>query len=108
MNRTMLAKELKTVGVTLNGWMPVMQCDVCDRLWEPFKTAFDAMATLRFDYWRCPNGCNASAKVHHEFATVVPNLVEINGITGMVFGADDVEDFERYVYSLDATQVPNR
>ena len=108
MNRSILTRELKTVGVSLNGWMPVLQCDVCDHLWEPFRTAVDSSATLRFDYWKCPNRCNASAKLSREISTVIPNLVEINGIDGMVFGDDDMEEFERYVRSLDATQIPNK
>ena len=108
MNRSILTKELKSVGVSLNGWMPVMQCDVCGHTWEPFKTAVDSSATLRFDYWKCPNQCNASAQLSREIATVIPHLVEINDISGMVFGDDDLEEFERFVQSLETTQIPNK
>ena len=56
MNRNDLERELKSVGVTLKGWMPVLQCDTCKRNWEPFSIAVGASApTVRFDYWKCNN-----------------------------------------------------
>jgi hypothetical protein len=109
MNRDSLEQELKNVGVTLKGWLPVLQCDVCKHHWEPFTTAVGSSApTVRFDYWQCKNGCNASAKPSHELQTALPRYVVINDIPGMIFEESDMEDFERYVRSMDVTEITNR
>ena len=109
MNRDALEQELKNVGVTLKGWLPVLQCDVCKYHWEPFTAAVGASApTVRFDYWQCKNRCNSAAKPSRELQTALPRYVVINDIPGMLFDESDLEDFERYVRSMDATEVPNR
>jgi hypothetical protein len=109
MNRDLLESELKRARVSLNGWLPVMQCDVCKQRWEPFATAAGESApTARFDYWMCPNRCNADAQVGLEIKTAIPRYVLINDIPGMVFGDEDLREFERYVRSMDATEVQNR
>jgi hypothetical protein len=109
MTRNILERELKAVGISLNGWMPVLQCDVCGHQWEPFpKTADLANATVRFDYWKCSRNCNANAQLDQAIVTALPRYVEINGVPGMVFDDDDLREFERYVRSMDATQVPNK
>jgi hypothetical protein len=56
----------------------------------------------------CPNKCNADAQVGHEIKTVVPRHVVINDVPGMIFDDEDLEEFERYVRSMDATQIFNR
>lgn len=109
MKRAQLEQELKRVGVSLNGWLPVLQCDVCKRRWEPFNADGGPSApTARLDYWKCPNNCNADAKVGREVQTVVPRLLVLNDITGMIFSDEDSIEFERYVRSMDATEIPNR
>jgi len=109
MDRTVLAKELKAVGVSLNGWMPVLQCDECKGQWEPFHTAVGSLApTARLDYWKCPNNCNADAWMSRTIETALPRHVVINDIPGMLFGDEDLREFELYAYSMDATQVPNK
>lgn len=111
MNRDALEQELKNVGVTLKGWLPVLQCDVCKHHWEPFSTSVGSTSsapTVRFDYWQCKNRCNASAKPSRELQTAMPKYVVINDIPGMLFDESDREDFERYVRSMDATEIPNR
>jgi hypothetical protein len=109
MNRSTLARELKAVGVRLDGWMPVVQCDVCENRWEPFaKGVGSSAATARFDYWKCPNGCNASEKLSRQTEAVIPRYVVISDIPGMVFGEDDLAEFKRYALSMDATQIPNK
>jgi hypothetical protein len=109
MNRSILETKLKKVGVTLNGWMPVLQCDACKHRWEPFNLAIGSSApTARFDYWKCPNNCNAGAQVSNEIQTAMPRYVVMNNIPGMIFSDQDLPEFERYVRSMDATEVPNR
>jgi len=109
MNREQLESELKRAHVSVNGWLPVLQCDICKRRWEPFATAVgDIAATARFDYWICPNRCNKAAKVPLEVKTAVPRYVVINDVPGMVFDDADYEEFDRYVRSMDATEVYNR
>jgi hypothetical protein len=109
MNRSILARELKTVGVRLNGWMPVLQCDACKHRWEPFRAAVGSSApTASFDCWKCPNKCNATAQMSREIETITPRYVVINEIPGMIFGDEDLLEFERYARSMDSTIVPNR
>jgi|SRR5215467_2510535 len=107
MNRSILEKELKVAGVSLNGWMPVLQCDTCKRRWEPFSTVVgDAAPTARFDYWKCPSGCNEASTISYALQTVLPRYVVVNDIPGMIFGDEDLPDFERYVRSMDMTLIP--
>lgn len=109
MNREQLESKLKRAHVNLNGWLPVLQCDLCKRRWEPFAAAVgDNAPTARFDYWICPNGCNRTAAVDLEVKTAIPTYVVINDIPGMLFGDEDLADFERYVRSMEATEVQNR
>ena len=56
----------------------------------------------------CPNKCNADAEVGFEIKTAIPTYVMINDVPGMIFGDEDLEEFERYVRSMDATEVYNR
>jgi hypothetical protein len=56
----------------------------------------------------CPNKCNANADVGIEVKTAIPRLVMISDVPGMIFGDDDLAEFERYVRSMDATEVFNR
>ena len=108
MNRNTLERDLKKVGVSLKGWLPVLQCDVCKHHWEPFSAAVGATApTVRFDYWQCKNKCNAGAQPSHELQTALPKYIVINDVPGMLFGEDDLREFEEYVRSMDATQIPN-
>jgi hypothetical protein len=109
MNRNTLERDLKKVGVTIKGWMPVLQCDVCKQHWEPFSTAVGASApTVRVDYWQCKNKCNAGAQPSQELQTVLPKYIVLNDVPAMLFGEGDLEEFEQYVGSMDATIVPNR
>jgi hypothetical protein len=81
MNRNALEQDLKKVGVSLKGWLPVLQCDVCKHHWEPFSTAVGATApTVRFDYWQCKNNCNAGSHPSHGLQTALPKYVVINDI----------------------------
>ena len=106
-NRTLLERALKKVGISLYGWMPVLQCDDCKNRWEPFNPAVGTSTpTARFDYWKCPNNCNAGAQVGREVQTAIPRHIVINDIPGMIFSDDDLPEFERYVRSMDATEVP--
>jgi hypothetical protein len=110
MNRDILESELKRAGVSLNGWLPVLQCDTCKKRWEPFAVAVDGPSapTARFDYWVCPNKCNADAQVGLEIKTVLPRYVMISDVPGMIFGDEDLPEFERYVRSMDATEISNK
>ncbi len=109
MNRSILERELKKANVSLKGWLPVLECDVCKETWQPFNTAVGATETpAKLDYWRCPNNCNAATKVGREIQTVLPRYVMINDIPGMIFGDEDLPEFERYVRSMDATEIQNR
>jgi hypothetical protein len=110
MNRDILESELKRAGISLNGWLPVLQCDTCKKRWEPFAVAVDGPSapTARFDYWVCPNKCNADAQVGLEIKTVLPRYVMINDVPGMIFGDEDLPEFERYVRSMDATEISNK
>jgi hypothetical protein len=109
MNRSDLEKELKRAGISLYGWMPVLQCDACKHRWQPFSLATGSSApTARFDYWKCPNRCNVDAQVSSAIQTVVPRYVVMNDIPGMIFSDEDLPEFERYVRSMDATEIPNR
>ncbi|HEY6121317.1 MAG TPA: hypothetical protein VIV66_15270 [Pyrinomonadaceae bacterium] len=109
MNRAVLKNELKRVGISLDGWLPVMQCDACKRRWEPFNTDVDSSGpTARLDYWKCPNKCNANAQPGREMQTAIPRYLIINDIPGMIFGDEDLPEFERYVHSMDATEIVNR
>ncbi len=109
MNRATVERELKKVGISLKGWVPVLVCDTCKRRWEPFTAAVDSNApTVRFDYWKCKNGCNATAQLNHEIQTAIPKYVVLNDIPGMIFGDEDLAEFEIYVRSMDATEIPNR
>jgi len=88
----------------------MLQCDTCKKRWEPFAVAVDGPSapTARFDYWVCPNKCNANAEVGLEIKTVLPRYVMINDVPGMVFGDEDLPEFERYVRSMDATEISNK
>jgi hypothetical protein len=109
MNRDDLQRDLKKVGVTLKGWMPVLQCDVCKHHWEPFSVAVGSNApTVRFDYWQCKNRCNANAQPSHDLQVALPRYVVLNDIPGMLFGDGDLAEFKEYVCSMDATQITNR
>ncbi len=109
MNRSILETKLKKVGVTLNGWMPVLQCDACKHRWEPFNLAIGSSApTARFDYWKCPNNCNADDQITSEIQTAMPRYIVMNDVPGMIFSDEDLPEFERYVRSMDATEVPSR
>ena len=109
MNRSILETELKKVGINVRGWLPVLECDACRERWEPFNVAVGGSSpTLRLDYWRCPNKCNAGRKASREILTATPKYVVIDDIPGMIFGDEDLPDFQRYVRSMDATEVPNR
>jgi hypothetical protein len=110
MNRDKLEAELKRTGVSLNGWLPVLQCDRCKTRWEPFAVAVDGPSapTARFDYWVCPKKCNADASVGMEIKTAIPRLVIIDDVPGMIFSDEDLPDFEQYVRSMDVTQILNR
>jgi hypothetical protein len=109
MNRSTVERELKKVGITLRGWVPILECDSCKRRWEPFTAAVGTAApTARFDYWKCRNGCNTKARLGHEIQTAIPKYIVLNDIPGMVFGEEDLKEFEGYVRSMDATEIPNR
>ena len=109
MNRSILERELKKLGITMNGWMPVFQCDTCKRRWEPFDGVVGSAApTARFDHWKCPNQCNATAHVSREVQTALPKCVVINDIPGMIFDDEDLPEFHRYVQGMDATVIPDR
>jgi len=109
MNRNDLEQDLKRVGVSLKGWFPVLQCDVCKHHWEPFSIAVGATApTIRFDYWQCKNKCNSNLQPSREVQTALPKYVMINDIPGMLFGEGDLEEFEDYVRSMDMTEIQNR
>ena len=109
MNRNTLERDLKKVGVSLNGWLPVLQCDVCKHHWQPFSAAVGGTApTVRFDYWQCKNKCNAGFQPSHALQTALPKYVVLNDIPGMIFGEEDRREFEAYVRSMDATEVFNR
>jgi len=109
MNRNDLEQDLKRVGVSLKGWVPVLQCDVCKHHWEPFSIAVGATApTIRFDYWQCKNKCNSNLQPSREVQTALPKYVMINDIPGMLFGEGDLEEFEDYVRSMDMTEIQNR
>ncbi len=109
MNRSILERELKAVGITLNGWMPTFQCDTCKHRWEPFQVVVGSTApAVKHDYWKCPNQCNATAQASRSVETVLPEYISINDIPGMIFGDEDLINFNRYVRSLELTEVPNR
>ena len=109
MNRSNVARELKGVGVSLNGWMPVLQCEACKRRWEAFHTAAgSSVPTAKVDYWMCPNKCNATRKMSREMESSIPKYVLINGVPGMIYGDEDLLEFEQYARSMDSTMVPNR
>ncbi len=109
MNRAILEQELKRVNVSLKGWLPVLECDDCKERWQPFNEVVGEQApTAKFDYWRCPHNCNATMQVSREIQTALPRYVMINDIPGMIFGDEDLSGFERYVRSMDATEISNR
>lgn len=109
MKRSTLERELKLLGVSLKGWMPVLQCDSCKEHWEPFNAAVGAAApTARLDYWQCPNECNAGKEASRAIQTAIPKYVVLNDIPGMLFSDEDLPEFETYVRSMDATEIPNR
>ena len=109
MNRSTVERELKNVGVSLTGWMPVLRCDACKERWRPFNVEDGSTApTARLDYWKCPNNCNAAAEVGRELQTAIPKYIVMNDIPGMIFSDEDLPEFERYVGSMDATEIPNR
>jgi hypothetical protein len=56
----------------------------------------------------CPKKCNENAEVGMDIKTAIPRFVMINDIPGMIFADDDLPEFERYVRSMDATEVFNR
>ena len=109
MNRAILESELKKVGVSLLGWLPALQCDTCDKRWQPFNTELGPGApTIRLDYWVCPNRCNAGSRLGKEIKSAIPRYVVINDVAGMIFGDEDLAEFEKYVHSMDVTEVHNR
>jgi len=108
MNRNIVTRELGKVGVTLTGWVPVFRCDSCGERWSPFHSVEETAApTVRFDYWQCPKGCNRAALPSDALRIISPRFVEVRGIPGVLFGNDDLPEFERYVRSMDVTQVPD-
>jgi hypothetical protein len=56
----------------------------------------------------CPKKCNADAEVGLDIKTAIPRFVVVNDVPGMIFGDEDLQEFERYVRSMDATEVFNR
>lgn len=109
MNRTILERDLKAVGVSLNGWMPLLRCDTCNYRWEPFHAVVGSTVPIaRLDYWRCPNGCNATAEVSRSIQIALPRYININDIPGMVFGEKDAEEFGRFVRSMDLTEIADK
>ncbi len=109
MKRSFLEKELKKVGVNLNGWLPVLDCSICGTRWEPFTTHTGSNAqTARFDYWKCPNDCNANARIAPEIQMALPTYVIVNDVPGMIFDDEDLPEFERYVRSMDVTEIFNK
>jgi hypothetical protein len=40
--------------------------------------------------------------------TAIPRYVEVKDNPGMIFGDEDLLDFERYVGSMDVTELANR
>ena len=79
------------------------------RRWEPFHVAVGESApTVRLDYWKCPGGCNQSMSTSHALKTALPTYVVLNDIPGMIFDAEDLSEFERFVRSMDMTEVANR
>jgi hypothetical protein len=112
MNRSTVERELKRVGVILNGWMPVLQCDACKRRWEPFQYLGEESApTVRLDYWRCPNGCNSLLEASDALKNCNSQVCRgERTIRGMIFGDEDLPDFERYVgfYGHDGSRKSKR
>ena len=107
MNRSIVEQELKKAGVNLKGWLPVLECDTCKETWEPFSAASGSGApTARLNYWHCPNQCNAGRQVGREVETAIPKYVVINDVPGMLFGDEDLPEFEKYVRSKNVTQIP--
>jgi hypothetical protein len=46
--------------------------------------------------------------VSREVQTVMPKCVVVREIPGMIFGEEDLPEFQRYVGAMDATEGPNR
>jgi len=87
----------------------VLQCDVCRQRWEPFNVAVGSSSpTPRLDYWKCPKGCNAGSTPGRDVQTAVPKYLVINDVPGMIFGDEDLPEFQRYVRSMEATEIYNR
>ena len=107
MNRSIIATELKKAHVSLKGWV-TLECDDCKDVWQPFNEAIGANdPTPKLDFWRCPNNCNRGTQVSRELQTAIPKYITIRDIPGMIFGDEDLPDFERYVRSMDATEIPS-
>jgi hypothetical protein len=108
MNRAAIERELRKVSVRLQGWLPVLQCEVCKTRWEPFSVLIGSTEpTVRFDYWKCPRNCNAAAKVPREIQTAIPKYLVIDDVPGMIFSDEELPEFESYVRSMAATEIPN-
>ena len=106
MNRSALEPELKKAHVSLKGWVS-LQCEDCKEVWQPFNEAIgDNAPTARLDFWRCPNNCNRGTVVSQALQTASPKYIMLRDIPGMVFGDEDLPQFERYVCSMDATDIP--
>jgi hypothetical protein len=108
MKRNVFERELKNVGVTMQGWDPVFRCDACGKRWQPFNQPGEPTApTARLDYWKCPNKCNDEAEPSRAMSVITPRYVLQNDIPGVVFGDEDLKDFEQFVRSMDATEISN-
>jgi hypothetical protein len=106
MNRSILEKELKKAHVSFKGWVS-LECDDCKEVWQPFNEAIgDNSPTAKLEFWRCPNNCNRGTVVSQELQTASPKYIMLRDIPGMVFGDEDLPQFERYVRSMDATEIP--
>jgi len=106
MNRSILEKELKKAHVSFKGWVS-LECDDCKEVWQPFNEAIgDNSPTAKLEFWRCPNNCNRGTVVSQGLQTASPKYIMLRDIPGMVFGDEDLPQFERYVRSMDATEIP--
>jgi len=109
MNRRLLESELKKVGVTIIGWRSFLECDVCKQRWHPFASSDDeSFVDVQSGYWKCPNGCNQNARVNPQMEAITPKHVVINDIPGMIFAEEDLSEFEKFVGSMDNTEILNR
>ena len=109
MNRRLLEAELKKVGVSMQGWDPILGCDKCDRRWRPFTMVDDGPGcVIQADYWKCPSGCNAAVGVNSLIVSLTAKYYLINDIPGMIVAPEDLREFEQFVMSVDNTEVWNK